>query len=137
MTQFILDDQLFLDDVLFPIARWRPARYIHTVRPNEVVKDERIPMILRELRQPTFVTIDMWFWNRSLCDRRYCILCFPLSNEQQPLIPGLLRHVLRLPEFSSRAARMGKVARIRHVGIDYWQVGSDQEQHVNWSDTRV
>lgn len=87
-------------------------------------------MILRQLRQPTFVTIDMGFWNAGLRDAHYCILCFPLPSDEQHAIPGLLRQLFRLPEFATKAARMGKVARISQAQIDYWQTGHEQIQRI-------
>ena len=57
MSQIVLDDQLFDLEVLLPIARWITVRRLRDVRPSEVIKDERVPMLLRQLRQPTFVTI--------------------------------------------------------------------------------
>jgi len=99
MSQIILDDQLFDLEVLVPIARWITVQRLRDLRPGEVIKDDRVPGLLRQLRQPTFVTIDMGFWNRGLRDARYCILCFPLRNEKQYELPGLLRRLLRLPEF--------------------------------------
>jgi len=46
-------------------------------------KDERVPVLLREIRQLTFLTIDAGFWDRTLTDAKYCILYFPLAHEQQ------------------------------------------------------
>ena len=86
-------------------------------------------MILRELRQPTFVTIDMGFWNLRLRDPRYRILCFPLRNDEQRQIPGLLRQLLHLPEFATKAARMGKVARsVKHTSTTgNWAMSSRKD----------
>jgi hypothetical protein len=83
MSQIILDDQLFDVEVLVPLARWITVQRLRELRPNEVIKDDRVPVLLRELRQPTFVTIDMGFWNRDLRDPKYSILCFPLRNDEQ------------------------------------------------------
>ena len=113
MSQIILDDQLFDLEVLVPIARWITVQRLRDLRPGEVIKDDRVPVLLRQLRQPTFVTIDMGFWNRGLRDARYCILCFPLRNDKQYELSGLLRRLLRLPEFRTKRARMGKVAQVR------------------------
>ena len=33
-----------------------------------------LPVLLRQLRQPTFVTIDMGFLRKGLWDIRYCVL---------------------------------------------------------------
>ena len=105
---------------------------LRDARPRQIIKDERAPTILRRLGRPTFITIDMWYWERGLCDRRYCIACFPLSNPEQHLIPDLLRRLLRLPQFRTRAARMGKVIRVRVEEIEYWQLGDPELHQLQW-----
>jgi hypothetical protein len=135
MSQIILDDQLFDLEVLVPIARWITVQRLRDLRPGEVIKDDRVPGLLRQLRQPTFVTIDMGFWNRGLRDARYCILCFPLRNEKQYELPGLLRRLLRLPEFRTKAARMGKVAQVSPTHVEYWQLGDERLQRLIWPET--
>ena len=132
MSQIILDDQLADIAIRGRLAQWTRAQRLRDLRPGEVIKDERVPTILRELRQPTFVTIDMGFWNARLRDARYCILCFPLRSDEQRAIPGLLRHLLRMPEFATKAARMGKVARVSQSHIDYWQLGDEQPHRIIW-----
>lgn len=47
MSQLILDDQLFDLEVLVPLARWITVERLRDLRPGEVVKDERVPMVLR------------------------------------------------------------------------------------------
>ena len=135
MSQIILDDQLFDLEVLAPIARWITVQRLRDLRPGEVIKDDRVPVLLRELRQPTFVTIDMGFWDKSLRDAKYCILCFPLRNDEQYQLPELLRRLLRLPEFHTKAARMGKVARVSPIGIEYWQLDDELLHRLVWSET--
>jgi hypothetical protein len=132
MSQIILDDQLFDVEVLIPIARWTTVTRLRALRPNEVIKDERVPLILRELRQPTFVTIDEGFWDRKLRDVGYSILYFALTNHEQDKLPELLRRTLRLPEFRSKQARMGKVARNSTIGIEYWEIGSGILCHITF-----
>jgi hypothetical protein len=132
LSQLILDDQLFDLEVLLPIARWATVRRLRDLRPSEVIKDERVPVLLRQLRQPTFVTIDMGFWRKGLRDVRYSILCFPLSNDEQDKLPGLLRALLRLPVFRSKAMRMGKVARVAEGRVDYWQLGDESLHKFPW-----
>lgn len=105
MSQIILDDQLADIAIRGRLAQWTRAQRLRDLRPGEVIKDERVPMILRELRQPTFVTIDMGFWNA------------------------------RLPEFATKAARMGKVARVSQSHIDYWQLGDEYPHRVPWPET--
>lgn len=132
MSQIILDDQLFDVEVLIPLARWTTVARLRSLRPSEVIKDERVPLLLRSLRQPTFLTIDAGFWDRKLCDPKYSILFFALTHEQQDEIPELLRRVFRLDEFKTRNARMGKVARISTIGIEFWQIGDEKMYRLNF-----
>ncbi len=132
MSQIILDDQLFDVEVLIPIARWITVQRLRDLRPGEVIKDERVPELLRRVRQPTFVTIDLDFWNRGLRDGEFCILCFALRNDEQDQLPDLLRRLLRLPEFSTKSSRMGKVARVSTSEIQFWKLGEERLSRVMW-----
>lgn len=109
MSQIILDDQLFALEVLVPLARWITVGRLRDLRPGEVIKDERVPALLRELRQPTFVTIDEGFWTRRLCDPKYCILYFALRDDEQDDLAGLLRELFQDHEFHTKNTRVGKV----------------------------
>lgn len=128
MSQIILDEHLGVDDVLQPIQRWAKARRIQDLRPREVVKDDRLPTILIHLKKPTLVTIDAGLWDKRYRDRRYCIFYFAILDTQQNQIPFLLRRVLRLKTFKTKAERMGKVARITFTHVSYWQLG-DEKPH--------
>jgi len=132
MSQIIVDEQLDPEEVLEPIRQWTTAQWLPKLRPGEIIKDDRVPQLLRELRQPTFVTIDAGFWDKKLCDNKYCILYFDLNTKQQALLPRMLRELLRLPEFRTKAARMGKVARVRFSRIDYWQLHDEQQIQIKW-----
>jgi hypothetical protein len=127
---FIVDVALADELVLEPIKRLASTRSVRDLRIYEIVKDDRVPVLLRELSSPTFITIDeAGFWRRNMCSQAYCILCFALSDAQQELIPSLLRQLLRLPEFKTKTNRMGKVARISLANIKYYQAG-DNKMHV-------
>jgi len=128
MSQIILDEHLALDDVLQPIQRWIKAKRIQDLRPGEVIKDERLRTLLIHLGRPTLVTIDEGLWKKRNCDRRYCILYFALLDTQQNQIPSLLRRALHLQPFKTKAARMGKVARITFTCVSYWQLGNEKLQ---------
>lgn len=132
MSRIVLDDQLFDLEVLIPVARWTTVQRLRDLRLGEVIKDERVPVILRQQNLPTFITIDDGFWDKRLRDTAYCILFFPLSNTEQGKIPDLLRPLLRLPEFKTRASRMGKVAKVAQSGIHYWQLGIEQLVRLSW-----
>jgi hypothetical protein len=128
VTQIILDEHLHRKTVLIPIQSSRTAAKLIDLYPGQLIKDERIPQLLHTLKQPTFVTIDSGFWNRDFLHPAYCIIYFALEDSQQHQIPQLLRRLFRLDVFRTRAARMGKVARVRSDYVDYWQWG-DEERH--------
>ena len=132
MSQLILDDQLDVLELLPHLSKWITARRLQTLRPGELILDDRVPEILGTLKQPTFVTIDEHFWQRHLCNPDYCILYFSLRGDQQEQLPSLLRELLRRPEFRTRAARMGKVARVSAAAIDYWQFQSHESRRIEW-----
>ena len=134
MSQIIVDDQLFDQEVLLPLARWITVQRLRDLRPGEVIKDERVPELLRALRQPTFVTIDMGFWDKKLCDSKYCVLCFPLRNDQQEELPILLRRLWRIAEFRSKALRMSKVVRVSAMNVEFWQLGDERLHQIGWRD---
>lgn len=133
MSQIILDDQLFDLEVLIPIARWTTVQRLRELRPNEVIRDERVPALLRELAQPTFATIDMGFWDRNLAHSRYCIVCFPLRNDEQERLPALLRRLFHVPGFHTKTSRMGKVVRVSETRVEYWQLGDASLHVLAWS----
>jgi len=133
VTQIVLDDQLFEPEVLVPIARWTTVCRLRDLFPEEIIKDERVPVLLRRLRQPTFITIDLGFWDRAMRHSGYCLICFPLRNDEQHRLPDLLRRALRLPSFRTRASRMGKVVRISKESIACWELGNDQLVRIAWS----
>jgi hypothetical protein len=130
MSQLLLDEQVNVPRVLAALRKWITVDVLPALRPGERVLDDRIPTLLRTLKRPTFVTIDSDFWHRRLCHPDYCILYFYLRDDQQPLIPDLLRALLRHPEFHTRAARMGKVACISTESVDYWQFQVAEMQHL-------
>lgn len=129
MSQIIADEQLNVQRVLLPIQRWTTVRRVTSLRPGTVIKDDAIPNLLAQERQPTFVTMNIKdFWKPTLRDKRYCIVCMDVPDERQSEIPGLLRRLFRLPTFKTKANRMGKVAKVNNVGVQYYQFG-DEELH--------
>lgn len=132
MSQIIVDEQLGRTEVLLPLKRWITAQKIESLRPYEVIKDDRVLQILWELKRPTFVTIDSGFYDKRHCDRRYCLVYFVLTSLEQNQLPDLLRQLLRLPEFETKAARMGKVVRVSKTDVRYWHLKADEEHRFEW-----
>jgi hypothetical protein len=119
----VLDEQLQGLGLEDAIARWYRGAVVvvKKLRPGMVIKDETIPTLLRQLKQPTFVTIDyMDFWRRVTADNAYCIVCLDLPTERIEELPIRLRQLLRLPEFKTKKMRMGKVVLIRERRLQYY-----------------
>lgn len=136
MSLFVLDDHLQRVQLRDRLLHWATARYVRDIRPGEIVKDDRILSVLRTLRTPTFVTNDDWFWKRGHCDARYCIVYLALRGSQQYQAPDLLRRLLRLPEFRTRATRMGTVVWLSRDHVSWWRLGEDHRRTLPWQPPR-
>ena len=135
----VLDEQLQGLGLEEAVARWyRGAVFVvKKLRPGMVIKDEAIPTLLRQLKQPTFVTIDyMDFWRRIPADNAFCIVCLELPTERVEEIPVRLRQLLRLPEFKTKKVRMGKVALVRERRLQYYSLHEKLVHILRWSTAR-
>ncbi len=132
MSQLVLDEQVDYDDVFVPVRRWITVQRVQDLRRHQILRDDRVPAILRTLRQPPFVTIDQDYWHRRWSHPGYCILYFPVRSPEQKLIPDLLRALLRRPEFRTRTGRMGKLARVSPTAIDFWQYPPRRLHSITW-----
>lgn len=132
----VLDEQLKgrrrLDEI---IARWYqgPVIFVTELRPNTIIKDEIIPVLLRQVNQPTFITINETdFWRKFPADERFCLVCFALTDAKADEIPQQLRRLLQMPEFAHKASRMGKVIRVTQQNITFYTTGSRQVASLHW-----
>jgi hypothetical protein len=123
MSQIVLDEHLGDTEVLEPLRGWISTVRITDLAPDETVKDDRLLQFLCRQKQPTFVTLDAGFFHKHLCDRRYCLISCVIPHQQQHRIPGLLRQLFRLPEFKTKAVRMGSVVRLSGDQVEYWRLG--------------
>jgi hypothetical protein len=131
----VFDENIFDQDAIDDLNRWYKGKVasIKQLRIRTLVKDDSIPTLLRTVKQPTFLTTNVSdFWRKMPAHRAYCIICFDLPNERIVEIPRLLRGVLRLAEFKTKAARMGKILQVRHHRIDYYAAGSKKIISLNW-----
>jgi hypothetical protein len=132
----VLDENIFDYDFLPEYKSWYKGKIttIRDLRVGTLIKDDAIPTILRSVKQPTFVTTNVFdFWRRLPAHNAYCIICFELPNERIREISGALRKILLLKEFNTKAARMGKMLRVRHNHIDYCEAGSNKIFTLLWS----
>jgi hypothetical protein len=135
----VLDEQLQGLGLEEAVARWyRGAVFVvKQLRPGMVIKDAAIPALLRQLKQPTFVTIDsMDFWRRIPADNAFCIVCLELPTERVEDIPVRLRQLLRLPEFKTKKARMGKVVLVRETRLQYYSLHEQLVHILRWPTAR-
>jgi hypothetical protein len=108
----VLDEQLCREPLRKAMSRWYRGKigYITEIRPSSVVKDDAIPELLLNVKQPTFVTINYKdFWRKIAAHRGYCVICIELPNERWAEVSPILRSILRHSDFRSKDSRMGKV----------------------------
>lgn len=132
----VVDENLIDPLIVDAIATWYrgPVVSLRRLRPGTIIKDDALPALLNQQSQATFVTNNVTdFWRIARADRRYCIIAFAVSQEQALEIPNLLRRLLRLAEFRTKARRMGKIIRVRPSVVEYY--ASDRQIHtLTWPD---
>ncbi len=132
----VLDENLHDHRLIRAVSGWYPGQVasITTLRPHSVIRDDAVPTLLLQAVQPTFVTINAAdFWRRIPPHNAYCIAVVALPKERVREIPGLLRRLFRLPEFKTRAARMGKILRVTSKRIEYYNASRDIRL-IDWPD---
>jgi hypothetical protein len=91
-------------------------------------RDEVIPL-LHTCRRPTFFTRDHDFYSPTLRHRGYCLVYLDVEFDEAA---EYLRRFLRHKAFRTQAQRLGKVVRVRHSGLTYWQLGDNVEHVIGW-----
>jgi len=131
----VLDEQLLSYGVQTSIGRWYRGVVtdITQLRPNTVILDEAIPMLLRAAPRPTFVTINVAdFWRRLTPDPRFCIVCCAVPDTRAQEVPDLLRRVLALEPFRTRSRRLGKIMRVSRQHVQYYTTDTRTIHLVAW-----
>jgi hypothetical protein len=130
----VIDENLHDQRIMAAISAWYPGQVISvtTLRPRSIIKDETIPILLRAVAQPTFVTINVDdFWKKVEPHSGYCIITVNLPKERIREVPDLLRRLFRLPNFKAKASRMRKILHLTSSRIEYYE--SDwQVQFIPW-----
>lgn len=119
----VLDEQLMGRSIENDLIRWYRGsiRFINDLRPGTVIKDDAIPALLRQQSQATFLTINVTdFWQVVAIDASFCIVCFTMPDSRANEIATLLRTVFRIPLFSTKTRRMGKVLRVTQSSVSYY-----------------
>ncbi len=77
------------------------------------------------------------FWRHAPAHARYGIVCLSLPNERLREVPELRRRLLRLPEFTTKATRMGKVVRVGRRQIQYYAAGDNRVYTLTWQGSKL
>lgn len=123
----VLDEQLLGRGIETEIAGWYPGgvSFVTELRPGSVIKDDAIPMLLSQARDPLFVTINVTdFWQKMPLSERYCLVCVAVTDHQASEVPGLLRRLLRRDAFSSKASRGGRAFRLTLQSAYTYSIGA-------------
>ena len=91
-------------------------------------RNDIIPL-LHTLRHPTFFSRDHGFYHPSSRHSAYCLVHLDVAFYE---VAEFIRRFLRHTVFRTRSQRMGKVVRVRHSGVSYWQVNIKGEHAFNW-----
>lgn len=89
-------------------------------------RDQIIPL-LHSLRRPTFFTRDHDFYKPDLCHAGYCLVYLDLAPDE---VAEYIHRFLRHKSFRTQAQRMGKVVRVRHSGLSWWEAGGKAERAI-------
>lgn len=89
-------------------------------------RDQIIPL-LHSLRRPTFFTRDHDFYKPDLCHAGYCPVYLDLAPDE---VAEYIHRFLRHKSFRTQAQRMGKVVRVRHSGLSWWEAGGKAERAI-------
>lgn len=126
----VLDEQLADPQIIRSIDRWYKGKVISIidVHPRTAVLDDAIPVLLRRLSEPTFVTINhRHFWRKITASPDYCVICLKLPAERSLELPEALREVLSQPKWRTKRGRLGNVIFVSNRRIVYY---SAKHRHI-------
>ena len=131
----VLDEQLLSYGIWSSIARWYRGTVtaITHLRPHTVILDGAIPLFLRAVSRPTFVTINVAdFWRRMTPDPRFCIVCCAVPHTRAQEVPELLRRVPALELFRTHRRRLGKIVRVSRQHGQYYTTDARTIHRIAW-----
>jgi hypothetical protein len=131
----VLDEQLLSYGLRAPIARWYRGMVmdITQLRPQTVIRDDAIPMLLRAARRPTFVTINVGdFWRRLPPDPRFCTVCIAVPHTRAQEVARLLRRLFGLIPFRTQRQRLGTIIRGSARQGQYYTTATSVIHRLDW-----
>jgi hypothetical protein len=85
--------------------------------------------LLHTLRHPTFFTRDHGFHHPRLLHPAYCLVYLDVAFDE---VADFIHRFLRHTAFRTQAQRMGRVVRVHHSGVGYWQVNVKKARALSW-----
>lgn len=131
----VLDEQLLSYGLRQHFTQWYRGAIIDVtqLRPETVIRDEAIPMLLRTARRPTFVTINVAdFWQRIAPEIRFCIVCVAVPHTRAQEVSVLVRRLFTLVPFRTQNQRLGKMARVSQRQVQYYMTEDRIIQRLDW-----
>lgn len=119
----VLDENIHDARILDSVSRWYRGQVLSIVelRPQTIIKDDAISGLLLQVQSPTFVTINVGdFWRTIAPHPRYCIVTIALPQQMALQVPELLRRLLRQNSFRTKAQRMGYIFRVTPENFAYY-----------------
>lgn len=119
----VLDEQISDPRVITAIKRWYPGKVmsIKEARPHTRVLDDVMSALLHRLKEPTFVTTNYKdFWPKIAAHTGYSVICINLPIQRALEVPGMLRELLKRPEWNTKRKRLGKVIAISGQIVSYY-----------------
>lgn len=126
----VVDENITSNRLIASITAWYPGQVLSIVDlcPATVVKDDGIATLLHKVNKPTFITTNVDdFWQVFHANKSYCIIGFVLTNDQRHRSSSMLRSLVNLPQFRTKAARMGNIIRVRQSSLEYYTI--DRQIH--------
>lgn len=123
----VLDEHLHRAELIQEVKRWYhgSVKSILSLRPGTIIKDDNISTLLRQEKEPTFVTInEKDFWQVIQPDTHFCIVCLSLTTPRISILSQTLRDTMIHPLFGTKAKRMGKIIRVVQGQISFYSVDS-------------
>jgi hypothetical protein len=93
------------------------------------MSDELIVADLRTMTRPTFFSLDKDFYDRSLRDRRYCLVWLDVTES---VAANYVRRVLRHVDFRTKGQRLGCVISAAPAALKVWRWKAARESYIAW-----
>lgn len=135
----VLDEQLLSYGLRQHVVQWYRGTVIDItqLRPETVIHDEAIPMLLRAARRPTFVTINVAdFWQRVAPEARFCIVCVAVPHTRALEVSILVRRLFAFTLFRTQNQRLGKMIRVSQRQVQYYTTADRTIQRLDWPRTQ-